>query len=60
MYILTDYRLILIKDWQKTDPTFRQRGRPERDCAGEDQKLKMKSEATALNTVLASEHIQMT
>jgi hypothetical protein len=26
MYILTDYRLILTKDWQKTDPTSRQRG----------------------------------
>jgi hypothetical protein len=26
MYILTDYRLILTKDLQKTDPTSRQRG----------------------------------
>jgi hypothetical protein len=26
MYILTDYRLILTKDWQKTDPNSRQRG----------------------------------
>jgi hypothetical protein len=26
MYILTHYKLILTKDWQKTDPTSRQRG----------------------------------
>jgi hypothetical protein len=27
MYILTDYRQTVIKEWQKTDPTSRQRGR---------------------------------